>query len=137
MTVTVEVKKVDHREKHRPTTNRARDKVVDIDNSCYEDIESDECSDAGQEPWEKTGSPAPVPPPIKPKPERLTTKRRKDKAEEPTGTKTKIKRKYNPIRCMYCGEVGHNKRTCSKKKQDDAQEKARLMQLQLAVVPPP
>ncbi|XP_052113632.1 uncharacterized protein LOC127744866 [Arachis duranensis] len=48
-----------------------------------------------------------------------------------------MKRKYNPIRCMYCGEVGHNKRTCSKKKQDDAREKARLMQLRLAVVPSP
>ncbi|RYR05054.1 hypothetical protein Ahy_B06g084902 [Arachis hypogaea] len=23
-----------------------------------------------------------------------------------------MKRKYNPIRCMYCEEVGHNKRTC-------------------------
>ncbi|XP_072064548.1 uncharacterized protein [Arachis hypogaea] len=91
----------------------------------------------GQELWEKTGSPAPVPPPIKPKPGRPTTKRMKDKAERPTGTKTKMKRKYNPIWCMYCGELGYNKRTCSKKKQDDAQEKARLMQLQLAVVPPP
>ncbi|RYR72808.1 hypothetical protein Ahy_A02g007017 [Arachis hypogaea] len=86
---------------------------------------------------EKTGSPTPIPPPIKPKPGRPTTKRRKDKAKGPTGTKTKMKKKYNPIRCMYCGEMGHNKRTCSKKKQDDTQEKARLMQLQLAVVPPP
>ncbi|RYQ93482.1 hypothetical protein Ahy_B09g099761 [Arachis hypogaea] len=91
----------------------------------------------GQELWEKNGSPAPVPPPIKSKPRRPTTKRRKDKAEGPTGTKTKMKRKYNPNWCMYCGEVGHNKRTCSKKKQDNAQEKARLMQLQLAIVPPP
>ncbi|XP_020963741.1 uncharacterized protein LOC110265211 [Arachis ipaensis] len=33
--------------------------------------------------------------------------------------------------------MGHNKRTCSKKKQDDAQEKARIMQLQLAAVQPP
>ncbi|RYR16484.1 hypothetical protein Ahy_B04g073514 isoform B [Arachis hypogaea] len=86
----------------------------------------------GQDLWEKTGSPAPVPPPIKPKPGRPTTNRRKDKDEGPTGTNTKMKRKYAPIRCMYCGEVGHNKRTCSKKKQDDAQEKARMMQLQLA-----
>ncbi|RYQ92570.1 hypothetical protein Ahy_B09g098794 [Arachis hypogaea] len=64
--------------------------------------------------YNKTGSPAPVPPPINPKPGRPTTKRRKDKAERPTGTKTKMKRKYNPIRCMYCGEVGYNKRICSK-----------------------
>ncbi|RYR07842.1 hypothetical protein Ahy_B05g075308 [Arachis hypogaea] len=91
----------------------------------------------GQDLWEKTGSPAPVPPPIKPKSGRPTTNRRKDKAEGPTGTKTKMKRKYAPIRYMYCGDVGHNKRTCSKKKQDDAQEKARIMQLQLAIVPPP
>ncbi|RYQ83536.1 hypothetical protein Ahy_B10g102254 [Arachis hypogaea] len=81
-----------------------------------------------QDLWEKTSSPAPVPPPIKPKPDRPITNRRKDKAEGPSGTKTKIKRKYAPIRYMYCGEVGHNKRTCSKKKQDDAQEKARIMQ---------
>ncbi|RYR39826.1 hypothetical protein Ahy_A09g045461 [Arachis hypogaea] len=91
----------------------------------------------GQDLWEKTGSPAPVPPPIKPKPGISTTNRRKDKDEGPSGMKTKMKRKYTPIRCMYCGEVGHNKRTCSKKKQDDAQEKARLMQLQLAAVQPP
>ncbi|XP_072081108.1 uncharacterized protein [Arachis hypogaea] len=51
----------------------------------------------GQDLWEKTGSPAPVPPPIKPKPGRPTTNRRKDKAERPTGTKTKMKRKYAPI----------------------------------------
>ncbi|RYR15971.1 hypothetical protein Ahy_B04g072945 [Arachis hypogaea] len=91
----------------------------------------------GQDLWEKTGSPAPVPPPIKPKPGRPTTNRRKDKDKGPTGTKTKLKRKYAPIRCMYCREVCHNKRTCSKKKQDDAQEKARIMQLQLAAVQPP
>ncbi|RYR67042.1 hypothetical protein Ahy_A03g013279 [Arachis hypogaea] len=188
-------KKVNLREKHRPANDRARDKAIDTDDSSYEDIESDECSDAdsddnllkhpkmkhrenalyaqyqpfkkkndkrleeyfhewltmgmyrrtyqynmdpvkGQKLWEKTGSPALVPPPIKLKLGRPTTKKRKDKVEGPTGTKTNVKRKYNPIRCMYCGEVGHNKRTCSKKKQDDAQEKARLMQLQLAVVPP-
>ncbi|RYR53719.1 hypothetical protein Ahy_A06g028940 [Arachis hypogaea] len=59
----------------------------------------------GQELWEKTGSPASVPPPIKPKPGRPITKRRKDKAEGPIGTKTKMKRKYTPIRCMYCREL--------------------------------
>ncbi|XP_057732293.1 uncharacterized protein LOC130947608 [Arachis stenosperma] len=91
----------------------------------------------GQDLWEKTGSPAPVPPPIKPKPGIPTTNKKKDKDEGPSGMKTKMKRKYAPIRCMYCGEVGHNKRTCSKKKQDDTQEKVRLMQLQLAAVQPP
>ncbi|RYR08300.1 hypothetical protein Ahy_B05g075909 [Arachis hypogaea] len=35
----------------------------------------------GQDLWEKTSSPAPVPPPIKPKPDRPTKKRRKDKGE--------------------------------------------------------
>ncbi|RYR29856.1 hypothetical protein Ahy_B01g054432 [Arachis hypogaea] len=55
--------------------------------------------------YNKTGSPAPVPPPIKPKPGRPTTKRRKDKAEGLTGTKTKMKIKYNPIRCLYCREL--------------------------------
>ncbi|XP_029143589.1 uncharacterized protein [Arachis hypogaea] len=91
----------------------------------------------GQDLWEKTGSPAPVPLPIKRKPGRPTTNRRKDKAEGSTGTKTKMKRKYAPIRCMYCGELGYNKRTCSKKKQDNAQEKARTMQLQFVAVQPP
>ncbi|XP_072055831.1 uncharacterized protein [Arachis hypogaea] len=47
-----------------------------------------------------------------------------------------MKRKYNPIRCMFCSEVGHNKRTCQKKKQADAEEEARLMQLQLALTNP-
>ncbi|RYQ98189.1 hypothetical protein Ahy_B08g094247 isoform B [Arachis hypogaea] len=47
-----------------------------------------------------------------------------------------MKRKYNPIRCMFCSEVGHNKRTCQKKKQADAEEESRLMQLQLALTNP-
>ncbi|RYR07840.1 hypothetical protein Ahy_B05g075307 [Arachis hypogaea] len=38
-------KKVDHREKHRPAADRTRDKAIDTDDSSYEDIESDECSD--------------------------------------------------------------------------------------------
>ncbi|XP_020975129.1 uncharacterized protein LOC110270346 isoform X2 [Arachis ipaensis] len=91
----------------------------------------------GQDMWEITSSPAPVPPPIKPKPERPTKKRRKDKGEQPVGSSTKIKRKYNPIRCMYCGEVGHNKRSCAKKKKEDAEEQARQMQLQLAIAKGP
>ncbi|RYR47494.1 hypothetical protein Ahy_A07g033421 [Arachis hypogaea] len=88
----------------------------------------------GQDLWEKTPSPAPVPPSIKPKPGRPTTKRRKDKNEGPSGTRSKMKRKYNPIRCMFCGEGGHNRRNCPKKKQIDVEEQARHMQLQLAVV---
>ncbi|RYQ84190.1 hypothetical protein Ahy_B10g103199 [Arachis hypogaea] len=80
--------------------------------------------------------PAPVSPPVKPKPGRPTKKRRRDKEEQPSGSKTKIKRKYNPIRCMYCGEVGHNKRGCAKKKAVDAEEHAKEMRLQLAVVTP-
>ncbi|RYQ95684.1 hypothetical protein Ahy_B08g091029 isoform A [Arachis hypogaea] len=90
----------------------------------------------GQELWEKTGRPAPVPAPIKPKPGRPTKNRRKDKDEGGSGSKTRMKRKYNPIRCMFCSEVGHNKRTCQKKKQADAEEEARLMQLQLALTNP-
>ncbi|RYR26606.1 hypothetical protein Ahy_B02g060872 [Arachis hypogaea] len=39
-------KKVDHREKHRPAADKARDKAIDTDESSYEVIESDECSDA-------------------------------------------------------------------------------------------
>ncbi|RYQ83602.1 hypothetical protein Ahy_B10g102347 [Arachis hypogaea] len=62
--------------------------------------------------------------------------RRKDKDEGGSGSNTRMKRKYNPIRCMFCGEIGHNKRTCKLKKQADAEEEARLMQLQLAVVDP-
>ncbi|RYR06665.1 hypothetical protein Ahy_B05g073971 [Arachis hypogaea] len=90
----------------------------------------------GQELWEKTGRPAPVPPPIKPKPGRPTKNRRKDKDDGGSGSKTRMKRKYNPIRCMFCSEVGHNKRTCQKKKQADAEEESRLMQLQLALTNP-
>ncbi|XP_057760930.1 uncharacterized protein LOC130981355 [Arachis stenosperma] len=70
----------------------------------------------GQYLWEKIPSPAPVLPPIKPKPGRPTTKRRKDKNEGPSGTRSKMKRKYNPIKCIFYGEVGHNKKTCLKKK---------------------
>ncbi|RYR27300.1 hypothetical protein Ahy_B01g051357 [Arachis hypogaea] len=91
----------------------------------------------GQDLWEKTGSPAPVPPPVKIKPGRPTLNRRKDKDEQPVSSKTRMKRKYNPIRCLYCGEVGHNRRTCKVKKQEEASEQARLMQLQLAVVAAP
>ncbi|XP_052113501.1 enhancer of mRNA-decapping protein 1-like [Arachis duranensis] len=90
----------------------------------------------GQDLWEKTPHPSPTPPPVKPKPGRPTKKRRRDKEEQRSGSKTKMKRKYNPIRCMYCGEVGHNKRGCAKKKAVDAEEHARQMQLQLAVVTP-
>ncbi|XP_057760006.1 uncharacterized protein LOC130980331 [Arachis stenosperma] len=56
----------------------------------------------GQDLWKNTPHPAPVPPPFKAKPRRPTKKRRRDKEEQPTGSKTKMKRKYNPIRCMYC-----------------------------------
>ncbi|RYR62810.1 hypothetical protein Ahy_A04g020566 [Arachis hypogaea] len=86
--------------------------------------------------WQLTGRPAPVPTPIKPKPGRPTKNRRKDKDEGGSGSKTRMKRKYNPIRCMFCGEVGHNKRTCKLKKQADAEEEVRLMQLQLAIIDP-
>ncbi|RYQ95960.1 hypothetical protein Ahy_B08g091363 isoform A [Arachis hypogaea] len=99
-------------------------------------LDSDEEETTGQDFWEKTGRPAPVSPPIKPKPGRPTKNRRKDKDEGGSGSNTRMKRKYNPIRCMFCGEVGHNKRTCKLKKQADAEEEARLMQLQLAVVDP-
>ncbi|RYR14020.1 hypothetical protein Ahy_B04g070698 isoform A [Arachis hypogaea] len=61
---------------------------------------------------------------------------RRDKEEQPTGSKTKMKRKYNPIRCMYCSEIGHNKRSCAQKKATEAEEHARQLQLQLAVVAP-
>ncbi|RYR14021.1 hypothetical protein Ahy_B04g070698 isoform B [Arachis hypogaea] len=47
-----------------------------------------------------------------------------------------MKRKYNPIRCMYCSEIGHNKRSCAQKKATEAEEHARQLQLQLAVVAP-
>ncbi|RYR07923.1 hypothetical protein Ahy_B05g075422 [Arachis hypogaea] len=90
----------------------------------------------GQDLWEKTPHPAPVPPPFKAKPGRPTKKRRRDKEEQPTGSKTKMKRKYNPIRCMYCSEIGHNKRSCAKKKAIEAEEHARQLQLQLALVAP-
>ncbi|RYQ82780.1 hypothetical protein Ahy_B10g101347 [Arachis hypogaea] len=84
----------------------------------------------------KTPYPAPVPPPFKAKPGRPTKKRKRDKDEQPTGLKTKMKRKYNPIRCMYCGEIGHNKRSCANKKSTEAEEHARQLKLQLAVVAP-
>ncbi|RYR31190.1 hypothetical protein Ahy_B01g055982 isoform B [Arachis hypogaea] len=66
---------------------------------------------------------------LQPKPGRPTKKRRKDKGEQPVGSSTKMKRKYNLIRCMFCGEVGYNKRSCAKKKKEDAEEQARQMQL--------
>ncbi|RYR09671.1 hypothetical protein Ahy_B05g078056 [Arachis hypogaea] len=74
----------------------------------------------GQDLWEKTPHPTPVPPLFKAKPGRPTKKRRRDKEEQPTGSKTKMKRKYNPIICMYYGEIGHNKRSCAKKKATEA-----------------
>ncbi|RYQ94645.1 hypothetical protein Ahy_B08g089582 [Arachis hypogaea] len=90
----------------------------------------------GQDLWEKTPHSAPVPPPFKAKPGRPTKKRRRDKEEQHTGSKTKMKRKYNPIRCMYCSEIGHNKQSCAKKKATEAEEHARQLQLQLALVAP-
>ncbi|RYR66421.1 hypothetical protein Ahy_A03g012397 isoform B [Arachis hypogaea] len=65
---------------------------------------------------EKNATSSTSPTPVKPKPGRPTKKRRRDKEEQPSGSKTKMRKKYNPIRCMYCGEVGHNKRGCAKKK---------------------
>ncbi|RYQ97714.1 hypothetical protein Ahy_B08g093796 [Arachis hypogaea] len=91
----------------------------------------------GQDLWKKIGSPAPVLPPVKIKLGRPTINRRKDKDEQPVDSKTRMKRKYNPIWCLYCGEVGYNRRTCKVKKQEEAAEQARLMQLQLAVVAAP
>ncbi|RYR41348.1 hypothetical protein Ahy_A08g037747 [Arachis hypogaea] len=193
-------RKTDFREKHRLASSRREEKVIDTDDSSYEDIEEDDPSDSdsgeeteiesesdcdswhledmdkvldsdeeeatndkraeeychewltmesyrktyafhvnpvkGQDLWEKTDRPAPVFPPIKPKPGRPTKNIRKDKDEGGSGSKTRMKRKYNPIRCMFCAEVGHNKRTCKKKKQADAKEEARLMQLQLALTKP-
>ncbi|RYQ99267.1 hypothetical protein Ahy_B07g087172 [Arachis hypogaea] len=38
-------KKLDHRKKHRPAADRTRDKAINTDDSSYEDIKSDECSD--------------------------------------------------------------------------------------------
>ncbi|RYQ87798.1 hypothetical protein Ahy_B09g095337 [Arachis hypogaea] len=91
-------KKAEAREKHRPPKSRLGDKEIDTDDSSYKGFEDEESSES-----------ASVPPPVKPKPRRPTKKRR-DKKEQPSGSNTKMKRKYNPIRCMYCGEVGHNKR---------------------------
>ncbi|RYR72107.1 hypothetical protein Ahy_A02g006310 [Arachis hypogaea] len=198
-------RKTDFREKHISASSRGVEKVIDTDNSSYEDIEEDEdiedkadrakpiltlaeevrriimktmvdnrqklanyqkilspvqqsrleamtkLSQHWSPQWsgdqnedlyesqdlrEKIGRPAPVPPLIKPKPGRPTKNRRKDKDEGGSGSKTRMKRKYKLIRCMFCGEVGHNKRTCKLKKQVDVEEEARLMQLQLAVVDP-
>ncbi|RYR39457.1 hypothetical protein Ahy_A09g045009 [Arachis hypogaea] len=101
--------KIDFREKHIPASSRRTEKVIDTDDSSYEDIEEDESSDSN--------SPAPVSPPIKPKLGRPPKNRRKDKDEGGSGSKTRMKRKYNPIRCMFCGKVGHNKKACKLKKQ--------------------
>ncbi|RYR37684.1 hypothetical protein Ahy_A09g042556 [Arachis hypogaea] len=143
-------KQAEAKEKHRPPKSRLADKEIDTDDSSYEGFEDEESSESaykrtycfnvnpvkGQDLWEKTPHPAPVPPPVKPKPGRPTKKRRRDKEEQPSGSKTKMRRKYNPIWCMYCGEVGHNKRGCAKKNVVDAEEHAKQMQLQLAVVTP-
>ncbi|RYR63243.1 hypothetical protein Ahy_A04g021042 [Arachis hypogaea] len=109
----------------------------DANNHVYKNILLQYESNKGANLWEKTDSSAPVPPQVKIKSGRPTMNRRKDKDEQPVSSKTWMKRKYNPIRCLYYGEVGHNRRTCKVKKQEKAAEQARLMQLQLAVVAAP
>ncbi|RYR43161.1 hypothetical protein Ahy_A08g039593 [Arachis hypogaea] len=53
---------------------------------------------------------------VKIKSGRPTMNRRKDKDEQPVDSKTQMKKKYNSIWCLYCDEVGHNRRTCKMKK---------------------
>ncbi|RYR48524.1 hypothetical protein Ahy_A07g034546 [Arachis hypogaea] len=114
-------KKREVKEKHKPAKTRLAEKEIETDDSSYEASESEDESDSGI--WLNQ----------LPKPGRPTKKRRKDKGEQPVGSSTKMKRKYNPIRCMFCGEVGHNKRSCAKKKKEDAEDQARQMQLQVAL----
>ncbi|RYR09083.1 hypothetical protein Ahy_B05g077151 [Arachis hypogaea] len=90
----------------------------------------------GQDLWKKHHILLQSHPPFKPKLGRPMKKRRRENDEQPTGSKTKMKRKYNPIRYMYYIEIGHNKRGCAKKKALDAEKNARQMQLQLAVIAP-
>ncbi|RYR32878.1 hypothetical protein Ahy_A10g047403 [Arachis hypogaea] len=79
---------------------------------------------SGQFLWEKLVYNQPQAPNIKRKPEKLTTKRRKDADEgtsenkKPKGTVT-LKRQLKPFTCTYCGIKGHTKRGCKKKRADE------------------
>ncbi|RYR38599.1 hypothetical protein Ahy_A09g043669 [Arachis hypogaea] len=85
--------------------------------------------------WMLAESLKPQPPKIKRGPGKLQHKRRMDtneakggsKKSKPTSTKDNInlKRQLAPFTCNYCGEKGHTKRGCKKKKLADAAAKAK------------
>ncbi|RYR02730.1 hypothetical protein Ahy_B06g081541 [Arachis hypogaea] len=85
--------------------------------------------------WEVSESLKPQPPKIKRGPGKLQQKRRigtdeakgGSKKSKPTSTKdnTNLKRQLAPFTCSYCGEKGHTKRGCKKKKLADAAAKAK------------
>lgn len=59
------------------------------------------------------GSAPPFPPPFAPKP-----KKKRAKMVESKEVKPKRQRKGNSVKCSYCGETGHNKVSCEKRKAD-------------------
>ena len=63
--------------------------------------------------WEDTGF-EPVGPPRKQRPPGRPKKRRKRDADEQRTQSSKLRRRL-VMKCQYCKEIGHNKRTCKGK----------------------
>ena len=65
---------------------------------------------AGEEQWEQTEYPRPLPPVMKVQTGR-PKKSRSKKNDTPAGA-TRLKRQNTKVRCSYCTEYSHNLRTC-------------------------
>ncbi|XLR61958.1 hypothetical protein S83_012630 [Arachis hypogaea] len=77
--------------------------------------------------WDKADGYPPLPPHYKKPIGRLTKKRRRDKNEQrPNSNPHKLKRNYGVTICNYCGQSGHNSRTCQQKKDDTLDEEVAL-----------
>lgn len=75
---------------------------------CYKHIVEPMC---GEEEWKETPYPKPLPPAVKPQTGR--PKKKRNKANDiPNKDATKMKRQNTQVKCTYCSEYNHNRRTC-------------------------
>lgn len=76
--------------------------------TCYQFIVEPIC---GEEEWEETSFPKPLPPQVKPQIGR--PKKKRNKRNDVVGTDpTRLKRQNTKVKCSYCTEYSHNARTC-------------------------
>lgn len=96
----------------------------------------------GLELWDKIEHPCIVPPKYHKQPDRPKKKKRRKEHDEAIKGTNKLRRFYNVIKCIICGEEGHYVRTCIYKRnerytQKDAdQYKKKLKSTKLATIAP-